>query len=116
MAIEGAVNTAIVTALVSNVLVPPLEQSDIVVLDNLSCHKASAVRAAIEGVDASLLSYLPTRLIFHLLRRLSVNSKPSYSRFVRCLCQTYSPYWRTRSMQFLFLMPLAFFLGRFCQH
>lgn len=58
MAIEGAVNTAIFAAFVSDVLVPTLKPGDIVVLGNLSCHKASAVRAAIEGVGASLL-FLP---------------------------------------------------------
>ncbi|UCE58902.1 MAG: transposase [Phycisphaerales bacterium] len=39
-------------------LVPTLHAGDIVVMDNLSSHKTTGVREAIEAVDASLL-YLP---------------------------------------------------------
>jgi transposase len=40
------------------VLVPTLEPSDIVIMDNLPAHKAAGVRDAIEAVGASLL-FLP---------------------------------------------------------
>ena len=42
----------------ATVLVPSLRPGDTVVLDNLPCHKAAAVRAAIEGAGCHLL-YLP---------------------------------------------------------
>lgn len=58
MAIEGPVNTAVFTAFVSDVLLPTLKPGDMVVLDNLGCHKADAVRAAIERAGATLL-FLP---------------------------------------------------------
>ena len=37
---------------------PELDRGDVVVMDNLSSHKAPAVRAAIESVGATLL-FLP---------------------------------------------------------
>jgi transposase len=57
MAVEGAVNTAVFNAYVTQVLVPTLRRGDIVLMDNLSCHKTSAVRAAIEGCGARLLFF-----------------------------------------------------------
>ena len=58
MAIEGSVNTAIFETYVTQLLVPTLRPGDIVLLDNLSCHKTTAVREAIEAVGATLL-FLP---------------------------------------------------------
>jgi transposase len=43
---------------VTAVLVPPLRPGDTVALDNLPCHKAAAVREAVEGAGCQLL-YLP---------------------------------------------------------
>ncbi len=43
---------------VTRVLVPELARGDVVIMDNLSSHKAPAVRAAIESVGARLL-FLP---------------------------------------------------------
>jgi len=43
---------------VTRVLVPELDRSDIVIMDNLSSHKTLAVCAAIESVGATLL-FLP---------------------------------------------------------
>ncbi len=43
---------------VEQVLVPSLREGDVVVMDNLSAHKVSGVRQAIEAAGASLL-YLP---------------------------------------------------------
>lgn len=58
MVIDGAVNGDLFVAYVEKVLVPSLRPGDIVVLDNLSCHKRAGVREAIEAAGASLL-YLP---------------------------------------------------------
>lgn len=46
------------TTYVSRVLVPELSPGDVVIMDNLSSHKAPAVRAAIEAIGARLL-FLP---------------------------------------------------------
>ena len=54
----GAVDTAAFVTYVREVLAPRLLPGDVVVMDNLSPHKAAAVRVAIEAAGASLL-YLP---------------------------------------------------------
>ena len=58
LALEGAVNTAVFLAYIRDLLVPTLRPGDIVVLDNLGCHKADAVRLAVETGGACLL-FLP---------------------------------------------------------
>ena len=58
MVIEGAVNTAVFETYVREVLAPTLSKGDIVVLDNLSCHKGATVEALIHQRDASIL-WLP---------------------------------------------------------
>lgn len=54
MVIEGATDTDVFTAYVRQVLAPTLRPGDIVVLDNLSPHKAPAVAAAIRAAGATL--------------------------------------------------------------
>lgn len=64
-------------AYVERVRVPSLRAGDVVVMDNLPCHKAAAVRVAIEGAGCRLL-YLPAyspdlnpiELAFAKLKRL----------------------------------------------
>lgn len=58
LAVEGAVNTAVFLVFVRDLLVPTLRAGDIVLMDNLSCHKTDAVRLAIEAVGACVL-FLP---------------------------------------------------------
>jgi transposase len=58
MSVEGATDTAVFRAYVKQVLVPTLVAGDIVVMDNLSAHKVSGIREAIEAAGATLL-YLP---------------------------------------------------------
>ncbi len=58
MTIEAATDTEVFQAFVDQVLCPRLRPGQIVVLDNLSAHKATAVRRSIEAVGARLL-YLP---------------------------------------------------------
>ena len=58
LVIDGAVNGEIFRAYVEQHLAPTLFQEDIVIMDNLSAHKVSGVREAIEAVGARLL-YLP---------------------------------------------------------
>jgi transposase len=58
MVIRGPVDTEVFRAYTSQVLVPTLQADDIVVLDNLSAHKAPDIRERIEQVGAELW-YLP---------------------------------------------------------
>ncbi len=54
----GAVDTAAFVTYVRQVLAPALLPGDVLVMDNLSPHKAGAVRQAVEAAGATLL-YLP---------------------------------------------------------
>jgi transposase len=56
--VDGAMNGATFLAYVRQQLVPTLRSGDIVVMDNLSSHKAVGVGEAIEAVGATLV-YLP---------------------------------------------------------
>lgn len=56
--IDGAMTGDLFVAYVEQQLVPTLRPGDVVVLDNLSCHKRAAARAAIEAAGARLV-YLP---------------------------------------------------------
>lgn len=58
MVLDGAMNGRAFLAYVRQVLVPTLRPGDLVVLDNLSSHKAAGVREAIEQAGAHLM-YLP---------------------------------------------------------
>ena len=58
MVIDGPMNGEAFLAYVEQILVPSLRPGDIVVMDNLSCHKSPAVRAAIEAAGADL-RFLP---------------------------------------------------------
>ena len=56
--IDGPMNASAFLAYVEQILAPSLKPGDIVVMDNLSAHKAPSIREAIEVVGARLL-YLP---------------------------------------------------------
>jgi transposase len=58
LVINGAINGEVFLAWVEQFLAPLLKKGDIVVMDNLSAHKVSGVREAIEARGATLL-YLP---------------------------------------------------------
>ena len=58
MTIEEPTDTDIFLAYVEHLLYPVLKPGDVVVMDNLSAHKAPAVRAWIEKAGAEVL-YLP---------------------------------------------------------
>ena len=64
-------------AYIGHVLVPTLRPGDVVVLDNLPCHKSAAVRAAVEAAGCRLLflppyspDLNPIELAFAKLKRL----------------------------------------------
>jgi transposase len=92
LVLDGAINGASFRADVEQFLAPTLEPGDIVVLDNLSSHKVSGVREAVEARGASLL-YLPPyspdlnpiELAFSKLKRLL---RDAAERSVEALWQT----------------------------
>ena len=57
MTVEGATDTAVFRAYVEQVMAT-LVADDVVVMDNLSVHKVSGIREAIEATGARLI-YLP---------------------------------------------------------
>ena len=58
MVIDGAMTGDLFEAYVKQILVPVLRPGDIVVLDNLACHKRVGARRAIEGAGAEV-RFLP---------------------------------------------------------
>jgi transposase len=56
--LDGPINSLCFAGFCQRFLAPALRPGDLVVLDNLSSHKSSAARAAIEAVGARLV-YLP---------------------------------------------------------
>jgi transposase len=52
--VDGAMTGALFVAYVEQQLVPTLRPGDIVVMDNLACHKRAGVRAAIEAAGGEL--------------------------------------------------------------
>jgi hypothetical protein len=58
MVIDGAMNSELFLAYVEQQLIPTLRDGDIVVMDNLSSHKAAGVRTALELAHCTL-AYLP---------------------------------------------------------
>jgi len=58
MVVDGAMTGDLFVAYVEQVLAPTLRPGDIVVLDNLSCHKRAGVRAAVEAAGGTVL-FLP---------------------------------------------------------
>ncbi len=58
LVVEGSTNSVVFEAYVERVLLPRLSPGQIVVMDNLSAHKAERVRELIEGRGCELL-YLP---------------------------------------------------------
>lgn len=58
MVVEGATDTAVMTAFVGQVLVPHLTPGQVVIWDNLSVHKTSRLAAMIEGCGCAVV-FLP---------------------------------------------------------
>lgn len=58
LVVDGAIDGATFLAYVKHQLVPTLKPQDLVVMDNLSCHKVAGVRQAIESAGATV-AYLP---------------------------------------------------------
>ena len=57
--LEGALDSASFVAYIEQVLVPTLEPGQVVLLDNLSCHRVAAARRAVEAAGCRFW-FLPT--------------------------------------------------------
>ena len=83
---EGALDGNIFRTYVKHLLAPSLKPGDIVIMDNLSCHKVSGIVQAIEAVGASVVflppyspDFNPIELMWSkikaILRKLKVREK-----------------------------------------
>ena len=92
LVVDGAINGNIFLAWVQQHLIRELRPGDIVIMDNLSCHKVKGVADAIESTGAQLLflppyspDFNPIELAFSKLKRLIRSAK---ERAVEALWKT----------------------------
>jgi hypothetical protein len=74
---DGAMDGNMFKARVDQFLYPALRPGDLLIADNLSCHKVAGVKEAIEAVGATLLYRPPIPPISIPLRKCSRNSRRS---------------------------------------
>ena len=102
LVIDGAVNGEIFLAYVRQQLVPTLKPGDIVVMDNLSSHKAEGVREALKTAGAELLylppyspDFNPIEQVFaklkHLLRKCAARTIEAVCAAIGQLLQAFTP-------------------------
>jgi transposase len=77
LVVDGAMTSELFVAYIERVLIPELQPGDVVVLDNLSCHRQAAVRRLLEAagcrveyLPAYSPDYNPIELAFSKLKRL----------------------------------------------
>ena len=92
MVLDGAMNGPAFLAYIEQVLVPTLAPGDVVIMDNLSVHKVTGVREALERVGARLL-YLPSyspdfNPIEQLFAKLKALLRTAAARTIPALWQT----------------------------
>jgi transposase len=88
---DGPINGVSFLVYVEEVLVPTLQPGDIVIMDNLGSHKASAVRRAIRAVGARLF-FLPPyspdlNPIEQVFAKLKAMLRKAQARTVDGICQ-----------------------------
>lgn len=76
MVLDGLMTGVWFLAYVEQVLAPTLKPGDIVILDNLACHRSAAARRAIEAVGASSSSCRPAAQTSTRSRMPSQSSRP----------------------------------------
>jgi transposase len=102
LVIDGAMNGAAFLAYVRKVLAPTLRPGDIVVMDNLGCHKGAEVRKAIEATGAELRFLLPYSPDFNpiehafaklkaLLRKAATRTRDALWQAVGCILGAFTP-------------------------
>ena len=69
MTIDAGTSTDVFHSFIQQVLVPSLQRGDIVVMDNLSAHKAPIIRAALAAVGAEVLFLPPYSPEFNPIER-----------------------------------------------
>ena len=100
--LDGLVNRESFLAYVEQALAPTLKPGDLVMADNLACHKSPAVRRAIRKAGARLLllpkyspDLNPIEQVFaklkHLLRKAAARSREAVCRTIGQLLETYTP-------------------------
>ncbi len=92
LVVDGAITGELFEAYVRRVLLPELRAGDVVVLDNLSCHRRAGVREALEGKGCTLLllpayspDLNPIEMAFSKLKRLL---RKAAARTVEALWET----------------------------
>lgn len=99
---DGPINAEAFAAYVNHELVPTLHPGDIVVMDNLSSHKGSAIRKAIHAAGAHLFflppyspDLNPIEQVFaklkHLLRKAAERCQETTWRRIGSLLETFTP-------------------------
>jgi len=73
--IDGALDGPLFLAYVRQQLVPTLKPDDVVVMDNLACHKVAGVRQAIEAVGATVCYLPPYRPDFNPIEQVFAKLK-----------------------------------------
>lgn len=100
--LDGPINQASFLAYVEKMLAPTLKSGDVVVADNLSCHKRREVRVALRAVGARLLllpkyspDLNPIEQVFaklkHLLRKAQARTKDAVCTTIGQLLNSYTP-------------------------
>jgi len=78
LVIDGALNGELFRAYVEQQLAPQLSKGDILILDNLACHKVAGVRAALQRVGADVLYLPPYSPDFNPIERLWLRLKADF--------------------------------------
>jgi len=78
MVVDGPMNGSTFREYVRQVLAPTLQPGDIVVMDNLSSHKAAGVKEALEAVGATLVYLPPYSPDFNPIERLWLRLKADW--------------------------------------
>jgi transposase len=100
--LDGAINHESFLAYVEQVVAPTLRPGDVVVADNLACHKSPAIRRAIRNTGARLLllpkyspDLNPIEQVFaklkHLLRKAAARGRKAVRTVIGQLLDTYTP-------------------------
>ena len=100
--LDGPINKLSFIAYIKQMLAPTLRPGDVVVADNLGCHKSREVRAALRAVGARLVllpKYSPDlnpieqvlAKLKHLLRKAQARSRDAVCTTIGALLHTYTP-------------------------
>jgi len=100
--LDGPINKVSFIAYIEQVLGPTLRPGDLVVADNLGCHRSREVRAALRAVGARLMllpkyspDLNPIEQVFaklkHLLRKAQARSRDAVCTTIGALLHTYTP-------------------------